>query len=88
MNNVPVNNKDFYEEFHKLVCKMQKYFEDNDINIGTDDPAGMSHHEIALIAAWECFHKNEKLSSMIDDTKKTMSEISNKYMPEVFHVKA
>lgn len=78
-NRVPIENGLFYSEFHKLVCEIKDYFEDNDIAIGTDDPAGMTNHEIAIICAWECFHKNAELSDIILSCKKRMSELEPGY---------
>lgn len=86
MKKIPMNNGDFYSKFHDLVCKLKDYFEENDILIGTSDPAGMTHHEIALIAAWECFHKNKDLAILIDKYKKDMEAITPQYSAEVYHV--
>lgn len=88
MKKVPLDNAEFYSEFHKLVCELKDWFEDNDIFIGTSDPAGMTHHEIAVIAAWECFHKTSDVADLIDKSKKKMEHITNQYKAEMYHVKA
>ena len=86
MKQLPMGNNLFYAKFHSFVNELEEVFDREDINIGTSDPAGMSNHEIATIAAWECFHKTPEIAKMIDLVKKEMHEIDKRYAPNVFHL--
>lgn len=86
MKKVPINNTLFYQEFHRLVNTLINHFEENDINIGSNDPAGMSHHEIAMIAAWECFHKDEVTAKIIDQAKRQMESKTEDFKFQIYHL--